>query len=115
VIGNTRHDLKICRQGSNKMMFYADPTNYGKPRKMDLLLSRQMLFVSEAQAGWRALPAVLSRKKDKRVLYVYTYDALSSVGWLLLLVLAVLAKDNTYEWIATQGWSFLPLDSCAYF
>jgi hypothetical protein len=34
---------------------------------------------------------------------------------LLLLVLAVLAKDNTYEWIATQGWSFLPLDSCAYF
>lgn len=50
------------QQGSNKMMFYADPTNFGKPRKMDLLLSRQMLF------------------------------------------------DSTYEWIATQGWSFLPLD-----
>ena len=43
-------------------MFYADPTNFGKPRKMDLLLSRQMVY------------------------------------------------DNTFEWIATQGWSFLPLD-----
>ena len=26
-------------QGSNKMMFYGDPTSFGKPRKMDLLLS----------------------------------------------------------------------------
>ena len=43
-------------------MFYADPTNFGKPRRMDLLLSRQMVY------------------------------------------------DNTFEWIATQGWSFLPLD-----
>jgi hypothetical protein len=50
-------------QGANKMMFYGDPTNFGKPRQMDLLLSRQMLF------------------------------------------------DNSYEWITTQGWSFIPLDN----
>jgi len=43
-------------------MFYGDPTNFGKPRKMDLLLSRQMVF------------------------------------------------DSSYEWITTQGWSFIPLD-----
>jgi hypothetical protein len=45
------------------MMFYGDPTQFGKPRKMDLLLSRQMIY------------------------------------------------DNSYEWITTQGWSFLPLDN----
>ena len=30
--------------GANKMMFYGDPTMVGRPRKMDLLLSRQMMF-----------------------------------------------------------------------
>lgn len=34
------------QHGSNKMMFYGDPTNFGKPRKMDLLLSRQMVNCS---------------------------------------------------------------------
>ena len=76
----------ICRQGSNKMMFYADPTNYGKPRKMDLLLSRQMLFVSEAQAGWRAPLCCLERQAG--TVHV-TYHALSSFCWLLLLLVAL--------------------------
>ena len=30
--------------GANKMMFYGDPTNFGRPPKMDLMLSRQMLY-----------------------------------------------------------------------
>ena len=29
--------------GANKMMFYGDPTNFGRPRKMDLLLSADAL------------------------------------------------------------------------
>ena len=28
--------------GANKMMFYGDPTNFGRPRQMDLMLSRQV-------------------------------------------------------------------------
>ena len=31
-------------QGANKMMFYGDPTNFGQPRRKDIMLSRQMLF-----------------------------------------------------------------------
>ena len=46
--------------GANKMMFYGDPTNYGSPRKMDLLLSRQMLFDATYEwlptQGWSLVP-----------------------------------------------------------
>ena len=44
-------------------MVAGDPSQFGKPRKMDLLVSRQMIY------------------------------------------------DNSYEWVTTQGWSFLPLDN----
>ena len=41
-------------------MFYADPTNFGKPRKMDVLLARQMLFDATFEwlptQGWSLVP-----------------------------------------------------------
>lgn len=46
--------------GANKMMFYGDPTNFGRPRKMDLMLSRQMLYDNTFEwlptQGWSLLP-----------------------------------------------------------
>ena len=46
--------------GANKMMFYGDPTMVGRPRKMDLLLSRQMMFDNTFEwlstQGWSLVP-----------------------------------------------------------
>ena len=83
--------------GSNKMMFYGDPTNYGVPRKRDLLLSRQMLFDATYEwlptQGWSLVP-----------LEPYGVDNIQSTAASTFSPLEENVVDYDYAWAMYMGY-----------
>lgn len=101
------------QHGSNKMMFYGDPTQFGKPRKMVRTLTQNVALASHFVLFLSMINDLLPRHaRDEVQTRGYCnqqYGFLSSSQDLLLS--RQMIYDNSFEWITTQGWSFLPLDN----
>ena len=101
--------------GANKMMFYGDPTNFGRPRKMDLLLSRQMIFDNtcveqqSTETATQQQPTMMFCPCSLCVCVGTNLAPYIPICMCLPIVYDIRLLLTRYEWLPTQGWSLLPI------